>query len=136
MAGSILFCETFFSAGTFFSGSSRVLSLECNVKEGFTTVTAKVGAKQVDKVAKSALNNYINDMVYDILDNALDKPTGVTEKEEEIEEKDTYLQLSSQVSKLHLHIHIYMCFVIHIFATMVSENYLDLFIRSWLTACS
>ena len=97
------------------------MSLECNVKEGFTTVTAKVGAKQVDKLAKSALNNYINDMVYDILDNALDKPTGL--KEEEIEEKDMYLQLSSQVSKLHLHI--YMCVVIHIFATMVSENYLD-----------
>ena len=99
------------------------MSLECNVKEGFTTVTAKVGAKQVDKLAKSALNNYINDMVYDILDNALDKPTGAKEKEEEIEEKDMNLQLSSQVSKLHLHI--YMCVVIHIFATMVSENYLD-----------
>ena len=63
------------------------MSLEGNVKEGFTTVTAKVGAKQVDKLAKSALNNYINDMVYDILDNALDKPTGVTEKDEEIERR-------------------------------------------------
>ena len=72
-------------------------------------MTAKVGAKQVDKLAKSALNNYINDMVYDILDNALDKPTGV--KEEEIEEKDMYLQLSSQVSKLlpHMCHHPYLC---------------------------
>ena len=99
------------------------MSLESKVEESFTTVTAKVGAKQVDKLAKSALNNYINDMVYDILDNALDKPTGVTEKDEEIEEKDIYLQLSSQVSKLLPHI----CVFIHIFATMVSENYLDLF---------
>ena len=99
------------------------MSLESKVEESFTTVTAKVGAKQVDKLAKSALNNYINDMVYDILDNALDKPTGVTEKDEEIEEKDIYLQLSSQVSKLLSHI----CVFIHIFATMVSENYLDLF---------
>ena len=97
------------------------MSLESKVEESFTTVTAKVGAKQVDKLAKSALNNYINDMVYDILDNALDKPTGVTE--EEIEEKDMNLQLSSQVSKLLPHI----CVFIHIFATMVSENYLDLF---------
>ena len=105
----VILCCNLFSAGTFFSGSPRVLSLEGNVKEGFTTVTAKVGAKQVDKLAKSALNNYINDMVYDILDNALDKPTGL--KEEEIEEKDMYLQLSSQVSKLlpHMCHHPYLC---------------------------
>ena len=80
------------------------MSLESKVEESFTTVTAKVGAKQVDKLAKSALNNYINDMVYDILDNALDKPTGVTE--EEIEEKDMNLQLSSQVSKLLPHTYV------------------------------
>ena len=54
----------------------------------------------MNKLAKSALNTYINNMVYDILNNALDKPTGVTEKEEEIEEKDMHLQLSSQVLKL------------------------------------
>merc|ERR1719341_2637904 len=84
-------------AGTFFSGNPRVTSLESKVEESFTTVTAKVGAKQVDKLAKSALNNYINDMVYDILNDALDKPTGLIEKEEEIEEKDMYLQLSSQI---------------------------------------
>ena len=46
----------------------------------------------------------INDMVYDILNDALDKPTGLIEKEEEIEEKDMYLQLSSQVSKVLPHI--------------------------------
>ena len=80
------------------------MSLECDAKEGFTAVTAKLGAKQVDKLAKSTLNIYINDMVYDILNNALDKPTGeekVEVAEEEIEEKDMYLQLSSQVSKCH-----------------------------------
>ena len=67
-------------------------------------MTAKLGAKQVDKLAKSALNAYINDMVYDILNNALDKPTGMVEEEEEvveIVEKDMHLQLSSQVSKFH-----------------------------------
>ena len=95
-----------FFAGKFFSGSPRVMSLECDAKEGFTAVTAKLGAKQVDKLAKSTLNIYINDMVYDILNNALDKPTGEEEEkvevaEEEIEEKDMYLQLSSQVSKCH-----------------------------------
>ena len=67
-----------------------------------------MGAKQVDKLAKSALNNYINDMVYDILNDALDKPTGLIEKEEEIEEKDMYLQLSSQVSTV-LPQSTYMC---------------------------
>ena len=92
------------------------MSLECDAKEGFTTVTAKLGAKQVDKLAKSALNIYINNMVYDILNNALDKPTGEEEEkvevaEEEIEEKDMYLQLSSQVSKLLPCIcrHVYLC---------------------------
>ena len=88
-------------AGEFFSGSPCVASREC--KEDFTTVSAKMGAKQVDKLAKSALNNYINDMVYDILNDALDKPIGLIENEEEIEEKDMYLQLSSQVSKVLPH---------------------------------
>ena len=63
---------------------------------------AKLGAKQVDKLAKCTLNTYINDMVYDILNNALDKPTGVQEEEgkvleERSEEQDRQLQLSSQV---------------------------------------
>ena len=79
------------------------MSLECDAKEGFTTVQAKLGAKQVDKLAKCTLNTYINDMVYDILNNALDKPTGVEEEEgkkvleEGSEEQDRQLQLSSQV---------------------------------------
>ena len=78
------------------------MSLECDAKEGFTTVQAKLGAKQVDKLAKCTLNTYINDMVYDILNNALDKPTGVQEEEgkvleERSEEQDRQLQLSSQV---------------------------------------
>ena len=70
----------------------------------------------MDKLAKSALNIHINDMVYDILNNALDKPTGEKEElgvmdEEEIEEKDMYLQLSSQVSKLlpHIFLRPYLC---------------------------
>ena len=80
------------------------MSLECDAKEGFTTVQAKLGAKQVDKLAKCTLNTYINDMVYDILNNALDKPTGVQEEEgkvleERSEEQDRQLQLSSQVEK-------------------------------------
>ena len=33
-------------------------------------MTAKVGAKQVDKLAKSALNTYINNVARDILNNA------------------------------------------------------------------
>ena len=65
---------------------------------------AKLGAKQMDKLAKCTLNTYINDMVYDILNNALDKPTGVQEEEgkvleERSEEQDRQLQLSSQVEK-------------------------------------
>ena len=78
------------------------MSLECDAKEGFTTVQAKLAAKQMDKLAKCTLNTYINDMVYDILNNALDKPTGVQEEEgkvleERSEEQDRQLQLSSQV---------------------------------------
>ena len=59
----------------------------------------------MDKLAKCTLNTYINDMVYDILNNALDKPTGVEEEEgkkvleEGSEEQDRQLQLSSQVEK-------------------------------------
>ena len=80
------------------------MSLECDAKEGFTTVQAKLAAKQMDKLAKCTLNTYINDMVYDILNNALDKPTGVQEEEgkvleEGLEEQDRQLQLSSQVEK-------------------------------------
>ena len=82
------------------------MSLECDAKEGFTTVQAKLAAKQMDKLAKCTLNTYINDMVYDILNNALDKPTGVEEEEgkkvleEGSGEQDRQLQLSSQVEKL------------------------------------
>ena len=80
------------------------MSLECDAKEGFTTVQAKLAAKQMDKLAKCTLNTFINDMVYDILNNALDKPTGVQEEEgkvleERSEEQDRQLQLSSQVEK-------------------------------------
>ena len=104
MAFLIIFFYSF--AGDFYSGSPRVafLDFESKVQVDFTTVTAKVAAKQMDKLAKSALNTYINNMVYDILNNALDnRTTGVVEKEEVemIEEKDMYLQLSSQVLKLH-----------------------------------
>ena len=70
-------------------------------------VTAKGGAKLVDKLAKHALNLYINDLVYDILNTALDTNTRMEEDEvveQQPDEQDMYLQLSSQVQE--------KCFVI------------------------
>ena len=63
-------------------------------------VTAKGGAKMVDKLAKSALNQYINNLVYDILNTALDMNSRMEVDQvvkEQPDEQDMYLQLSSQV---------------------------------------
>ena len=65
-------------------------------------VTSKGGAKLVDKLAKHALNLYINDLVYDILNTALDMNTRMEEDtvvEKQPDEQDMYLQLSSQVQE-------------------------------------
>ena len=93
--------SSFFCTGEFFSGSPRVAPiLDKDPKEEFTMVTAKGGAKLVDKLAKHALNLYINDLVYDILNTALDMNSRM-EVDQVVKEQpgkqDMYLQLSSQV---------------------------------------
>ena len=63
-------------------------------------VTAKGGAKLVDKLAKHALTLYIIDLVYDILNTALDMNSRMEVDQvvnEQPDEQDMYLQLSSQV---------------------------------------
>ena len=93
--------SSFFCTGEFFSGSPHVAPiLDKDPKEEFTMVTAKGGAKLVDKLAKHALNLYINDLVYDILNTALDMNSRM-EVDQVVKEQpgkqDMYLQLSSQV---------------------------------------
>ena len=104
----LVFCYHHFCTGEFFSGSPRVAPiLDKDPKEEFTMVTAKGGAKLVDKLAKHALNLYINDLVYDILNTALDMNTRMEEDqvvEKQPDEQDMHLQLSSQVQE--------KCFVI------------------------
>ena len=96
-----IFCSHHFYTGEFFSGSPRVAPiLDKDPKEEFTMVTAKGGAKLVDKLAKSALNQYINNLVYDILNTALDMNSRMEVDQvvkEQPDEQDMYLQLSSQV---------------------------------------
>ena len=100
--------SSFSCTGEFFSGSPRVAPiLDKDPKEEFTMVTSKGGAKLVDKLAKHALNLYINDLVYDILNTALDMNSRMEVDqvvEKQPDEQDMYLQLSSQVKE--------KCFVI------------------------
>lgn len=109
LSGIVEFCKNvsffviiiFFCTGEFFSGSPRVAPiLDKDPKEEFTMVTAKGGAKLVDKLAKHALNLYINDLVYDILNTALEMNSRMDVDQvvkEQPGEQDMYLQLSSQV---------------------------------------